>query len=203
MTRRHPIGRLALVALVTLVATACVTREPRPEGAWLSERQAWFEAHPEWELIGRVGLSDGERAGSLGFTWRSRGDQQSIHLRTSAGGRQWRLTFSPGQAVLEGSEVGRLTGSHPDPLVERAVGWPIPVEALSWWIRGLAPPGDATMRFAPDGSLAGVTGPVWTLNYRNFDEIDGLLLPTRLEARSADYRVRFFVGEWRVGVEAD
>jgi outer membrane lipoprotein LolB len=194
---------LLVALLLAAVLSACATREPRPAGAWLSERQAWFEAHPDWELIGRIGLSDGERAGSLGLTWRSSGDTQTIHLRTAAGGQQWRLTFSPERAVLQGSDIERLTGSHPDPLVERAVGWPIPVEALAWWVRGLAPPGEASLRFTDDGTLAGVTGPVWTLDYQHFSRVEDILLPTRLEARSADYRVRFFVGEWRVGVEGE
>jgi len=192
-----------MALLVAVFLTACATREPRPAGAWLSERQAWFETHPDWELVGRLGLSDGERAGSLGLTWRARGNTQTIYLRTAAGGQQWRLTFSPGRAVLEGSDLERLTGPHPDPLVERAVGWPIPVEALAWWVRGLAPPGESSLRFTDDGTLAGVNGPVWTLDYQHFKQVENILLPTRLEARSADYRVRFFIGEWRVGVEGE
>ena len=103
--------------------------------------------------------------------------------------------------MLEGSEVGELTGRDPDPLVERAVGWPIPVEALSWWIRGLVPPGGGAPRFADDGTIAGVEGPLWTLEFKHFQRVEGRLLPTRLEARSADYRVRIVIGDWRIGVE--
>ncbi|MDZ7790171.1 MAG: lipoprotein insertase outer membrane protein LolB [Xanthomonadales bacterium] len=194
--------RTALLLVVCLLLAACATREPRPAGAWLEEREAWFDAHPDWNISGRVGLHDGERGGSLGFTWRSEGDEQLIHLRTSAGGQQWRLRFSPARAVLEGNEVGRLTGDNPDPLVEEAIGWPIPVYALSWWIRGLVPPGGGDLRFADDGTLAGVRGPVWTLDYQHFKSYEGRLLPTRMEARSGDYRVRILIADWRFGVEA-
>jgi outer membrane lipoprotein LolB len=199
----HRTGRAGALALVlaTLLITACATREPRPAGAWLSERKAWFEAHPVWEISGRVGLSDGERAGSLGFTWQADGDVHRIRLRTSAGGRQWRLHFSPDGAVLEGSEVGRLSGPDPDPLVEQAVGWPIPVHDLSWWIRGLLPPSGGRIAFAEDGSLSAVAGPVWHLEYQHFDQVEGRLLPTRLEGNADRYRVRIVIGDWRFGVE--
>lgn len=191
--------RLAGVAVLCLVLAACATREQRPAGAWLDERAAWFDAHPDWSITGRVGLHDGERGGSLGFTWHAEGEEHRIHLRTTAGGEQWRLRFSPGSAVLRGSEVGMLTGISPDPLVEEAVGWPIPVRALSWWIRGLVPPDGGDPRFAEDGTLAGVTDPLWTLDYKHFDQVEGRLLPARLEARSDRYTVRIVIADWRFG----
>jgi len=197
-----PYKRIVVLAGICLLVAACAPREERPDGAWLAEREAWFDTHPNWRISGRVGLHDGERGGSLGFTWRAEGDEHRIHLRTATGGRQWRLRFSPAGAQLEGSEVGRLSGFSPDPLVERAVGWPIPVRALSWWIRGLVPPGGGRVRFADDGTLAGVTDPVWTLDYQRFKQVDGRLLPTRLEARSDRYRVRIAIGDWQLGVEA-
>lgn len=189
-------GRWIILFATCLLLAACATREQRPAGAWLEEREAWFDAHPNWEISGRVGLRDGNRGGSLGFTWEAEGDEHRIHLRTSAGGRQWRLWFTPGQAELEGTDVTRLAGRSPDPLVEEAVGWPIPVRALSWWIRGLVPPDGGRISFADDGTLAGVAGPVWTLEYRHFDQAEGRLLPTRLVARSGDYRVTIAIGEW-------
>ncbi len=197
--RLAPASRVVIVLAACVLLAACATREPRPAGAWLDERQAWFDAHPQWQISGRVSLSDGQRGGSLGFSWRAEGDEHRIHLRTSAGGRQWRLRFSPGEAVLEGSEVDRLSGPNPDPLVEEAVGWPIPVHALSWWIRGLVPPRGGDIQFADDGTLAGVTGPVWTLEYQHFNQVEGRLLPTRMEARSDRYTVRLAIRDWQFG----
>lgn len=197
--RAAGIPRLIILIGACVLLAACATREQRPAGAWLEERQAWFDEHPEWNISGRVGLRDGNRGGSLGFTWEAEGDDHRIHLRTSAGGRQWRLRFTPDAAVLEGTDVGRLAGRSPDPLVEEAVGWPIPVYALSWWIRGLVPPGGGEVEFAEDGTLAGVDGPVWTLAYQRFDHFEGRLLPTRLVARSGEYTVRIAIGDWTFG----
>lgn len=192
-------ARAGALCLVCLLLAACATREQRPAGAWLEEREAWFDAHPVWSISGRVGLHDGRRGGSLGFTWRAEGDEHRIQLRSSAGGKQWRLHFSPGGAVLRGSDVGRLTGARPDPLVEEAIGWPIPVRALSWWIRGLLPPEGGEVRFAGDGTLAGVADASWTLEYSRFDQVQGRLLPTRLKARSDRYTVRIAIADWEFG----
>ena len=132
--------RAAVVFGLTLLISACAPVQTRPAGTWLSERQAWFIARPDWSVEGRLGLSDGERGGSLAMRWSARGDVHRVQLRTIVGGRQWLLRIEPGHAVLSGSEVGRIEGPDPDILVERAVGWPIPVRYMSEWLRGLPAP---------------------------------------------------------------
>lgn len=196
--------RPLLVVGACLLLAACATpRDPRPAGAWLEEREAFFRDHPEWSIDGRVSLSDGERGGSLSFAWQASGARHQVHLRTSAGGRQWRLHFSPSGAELEGSEVGRIVGHNPDLLVEEAVGWPIPVRALVWWIRGLQPPGSGQLVFADDGTLERASDGVWLLEYGRWKEIDERLFPVRLQAVSEPYRVRIAIRDWRFGVEGE
>lgn len=192
----------ALLALA--LSTGCAVREPRPEGAWLVEREALFAAHPNWSVNGRVALSDGRRGGSLAFDWMADGPLQEVRLKTITGGRQWRLRFDSNRALLEGSDVGVLTGSDPEPLVEAAVGWPIPVSELAWWIRGIVPPGrDSAIRFAADGTLASASSPPWEIAFERFDDRTGELMPARIEARSADYRVRLVLRDWNLGSQRE
>jgi len=190
---------LILAAAALSVLSGCATREPRPEGEWLVERQAWFQAHPVWSVSGRLGLSDGDRGGTLSMRWRADGEQHEVLLRTVAGGRQWRLEMTPEHSVLTGSEIGTLAGPDPDVLVERAVGWPIPVRWMSRWLRGLPAPAGAEARYAEDGTLAGLDWREWSLDFQRWRELEGgnALLPAKVEARSPPYRVRAALSGWR------
>lgn len=192
--------RLLALALAVLLLVACAPREIRPAGAWLEDREALFAENPVWTVSGRLSLSDGQRGGQLAFDWRANGEEHEVNLRTVMGGRQWRLRFGPDHALLEGSEVGQLRGPNPDPLVEAAVGWPIPVSDLSWWIRGLVPPGsEGQIDYAADGSLASAESPPWTLSFQRFDSTQQALLPSRLQADSPPYRVRMVLRDWSLG----
>ncbi|MGK7295713.1 MAG: outer membrane lipoprotein LolB [Candidatus Wenzhouxiangella sp. M2_3B_020] len=188
---------LCLVSL--LVLAGCAVREPRPQGEWLAEREAWFYQRPEWSVRGRLGLSDGERGGTLSMNWRADGERHEIALRTVAGGKQWRLEMTPGHAVLTGSDIGTLVGPDPDVLVERAVGWPIPVRWMSQWLRGLPAPAGASASFAEDGTLARLRWREWSLEYQRWRRLDddGVLLPARVEAVDPPYRVRAALTDWR------
>src|SRR6056297_2638356 len=178
-----PLRAAAWVAFsltLVLLITGCAIREPRPEGAWLTERQAWFSAHPEWSVRGRLGLSDGER-----------------------GGGQWRLEVSPGGSTLTGSDIGRGQGPDPDSLVERAVGWPIPVRWMSEWLRGLPAPPAAPTRYAEDGVLEALEWSGWRLDFARWNQLDGdgVLLPARVTAENPPYRLRAALSGWRFALD--
>lgn len=195
------VARCAVWFVLTLafLVAGCAVREPRPEGSWLLEREAWFDQHPNWSVRGRLGLSDGERGGSLSMTWTAAGADHVVLLRTIAGGRQWRLEMSPSGSLLTGSDIGRLYGPDPDLLVERAVGWPIPVRWMSHWLRGLPAPSAARTRYAEDGVLQMLESGDWQLDFERWSRLggDGVLLPARVTAENAPYRVRAALSAWR------
>lgn len=205
--RRHSAcwGRLVLLSVLLSLLSACAVREQRPEGAWLDERQALFAEHPVWSVSGRLSLSDGERGGQLAFDWQANGDQHDVRLRTVMGGSQWRLRFEPGFAHLVGSDVGELFGSHPDDLASQAIGWPVPVADLAWWIRGLVPPEAdfGSLRFADDGTLSDADNPPWRLAFQRFAMDAGALMPSRLQADSAPYRVRIALRNWHLESQSE
>lgn len=187
-----------LVLLVLLVGGCAANRETRPQGAWLDDRSAWLDAHPRWSLKGRLGLSDGERGGTLAFDWSAEGDRHQVHLRTLAGGRQWRLEFGPGGALLSGTDMDPQSGPDADLLVREATGWPIPVRWMTHWLLGLPAPERAALNFAEDGTLAALAVDDWTLDFNRFAVPPGysVLMPARIEARLPPYRIRAALTGW-------
>jgi len=189
--------QLLVLLLLGLVLSACAVREPRPEGAWLAERDAWFQEHQDWQVSGRLALSDGQRGGQLAFEWRAEGDQHEVMLRTVASGKRWRLQFNDAWAELEGSDIGLLRGPDPDALVAEAVGWPIPVSQLVYWLRGLNGGSAERVRFAADGTIMSIDASPWLLEYQRFAQPPrGPLMPVRIDASSPPHQVRAVMRDW-------
>ncbi len=202
-TSRPPLVGLLLAGLLLLAGCASV-RESRERGAWLEERERWMAAHPVWSVSGRLGLSDGERGGSLAFEWAADGERHRVHLRTLAGGQQWRLEFGPDGALLVGSDLEERRGADADRLVREATGWPIPVRWMARWLVGLPAPERAALRYAEDGTLAALTVGDWSLDFQRLSVPPGytVLMPARIEARHPPYRIRAALSGWsfdRVG----
>ncbi|NKI34137.1 outer membrane lipoprotein LolB [Wenzhouxiangella sp. XN79A] len=187
------------MALAGLALTGCgPTREVREQGAWLADRADWLAAHPEWSVSGRLGLSDGERGGSLAFDWAADGQTHRVHLRTLAGGQQWRLEFGPDGARLTGTDLEPRLDPDPDRLVREATGWPIPVRWMTRWLVGMPAPERARLAFAPDGTLEALAVDDWSLDFRRFSVPPGytVLMPARIEARLPPYRIRAALTGW-------
>lgn len=191
--------RTGLVCIVLIgLLSGCALREQRAEGEWLAERESWFDIYPDWRVTGRLSVSDGEQGGQMSFDWRGQGTQHDLRLRSALGGKQWRLMFNETGALIEGSDMGLLRSDDPDLLVSEVVGWPIPVSQLAWWLRGLKASETDQVSFAEDGTMATIGQGEWTLNYVRYEQpSEGPLMPERVEALRAPYRVRMILRTWR------
>ena len=173
------------------------------DGIWLSERQQYFSEHPSWQASGRMAIRDKNRGIGLNFDWKTLNNEEyELVLRTTGG--RWVLKVRPGFAELEGTKIGHLVDSEPGPLVEQALGWPLPVTLMQDWFRSL--PGDqkARLRFAGDGSLLNIRYDDWSIDYTRYEVISAgietdVLMPTRLEAERTPYLVRVLVSDWVLG----
>ena len=179
-----------MAVLMAGLLSACAAPIRTTDAVAETDRQQWFAEHDSWAVSGRLGLSDGERGGQLSFRWLAEGEVHQVDLSTLTGGQRWQLVYGPGVAELVGSDFERQLAVDPDQLVSEAVGWPVPVQALAYWIRDLPPP----------PGLNGAAGD-WALTIQRYTETEaGLLLPARLQAQQPPYRVRIALRDWQLPV---
>lgn len=164
-------------------------------------REAMLAAHPDWDLGGRVALSNGSRGGSGRIEWQQRGARFGVSLSAPVTRQSWRLSGGGGQALLEGLDGGARRGDDPEALLREATGWEIPVAALASWVRGVPAPanGAARLQFDGEGRLSRLQQDGWTLDYAGWELHPGfgVELPMRVTAERESARVRLVVDAWR------
>ncbi len=200
---RIPAGLLvSLGAALLLAACASVPPyedEPTPaEKLRLYEtRAAEVEDRAQWSLDGKLAVSDGEDGGSGRVEWHSRPGLSEINFTGTLGRGAWQLDIAPGHAVLQLANGETWQARDVGVLVRRHVGWTVPVDALSWWVRGLAAPGPVERRdLDAGGRMTLLSQHGWEVEYRHYEDFDGMALPTRLEARNGERQVKFVMREW-------
>lgn len=94
-----------------------------------------------FELAGRLSARSGDAAATANFRWTHRSDRDELVLSTPLGQTLARLDGNPARVRLELPD-GRIAQA-PDweTLTNEALGAPIPVRGLAWWVRGLPHPG--------------------------------------------------------------
>src|SRR5574337_734668 len=172
---------MGMVALGALAACA-----PLPPAA-----QAPVERRlaSRFELVGRLAVSDGERAASVGLEWR--------HGATD----EWLFVSPLGQVVarIEADARGAaLYTGAPEPvraasaqeLLGQVLGIAPPIDGVEAWVQAVPRPGARVRRLDEVGRPASVADAGWIIDYQEYLGPEPDARPRRLEASWGDARLK-------------
>ncbi len=193
---------------VFLLLNACTgvpVKEPLSGNmAMYQERAAKLGTVPEWGLVGRISLDDGDDGGSGRLQWDVKADSSELDFHGAMGRGAWHLQINPEGAVLKEANGAEQTASGVNDLIQDRMGWPIPVDALQWWVRGLAAPGAIEgEKLDAEGLLISLEQFGWSVGYSRYDSVAGVLLPRRLNVTRDNYRLKLAISRWQMDLSND
>lgn len=137
-------------------------------------------------------MSDGRDSGSGSVTWEQDGAYFMIQMRAPVSGQSWRLSGDDALCTLEGLRAYPLTASTPEQLLERELGWHLPVAPLREWLHGRPMDAGTAVERDAEGRVSGFTEAGWQIDFRDFREGR----PTRIRARKPPFQVRLAIKSW-------
>lgn len=163
------------------------------------ERAARLGQRESWSLEGRLAVSDNSDGGSGFLSWQQHPGSSRMDFHGALGRGAWRLLADTNGAELEFADGRRYRAKGIDELVRAQVGWQVPVEALSWWVRGLAAPGKLQQRILDEqGRLSLLQQGGWHIEFGRYGMTDGEAMPARMIARQQDRSVKLAIRKWEL-----
>lgn len=178
-----------LAPLLLLVLTGCqqLPVGPVPDDPRELER---------WNINARFGYRTQADGGSANLTWKQRTEHGEMRLSGPLGFGSALISWQPGVARLDTGKE-QISALSPAELAWRVTGVWLPVEALAWWVRGLAWPGaPADPEFNGAGELTALQQLGWELRFDRHSEVAGLKLPFRVRASRGDQHFTLIVRDW-------
>ncbi len=158
----------------------------------------------EWGMTGKISLDDGDQGGSGRLQWDVKPGRSELAFHGAMGRGAWHLQIGPEGALLKMADGTEQAAAGVGELIQEHMGWPVPLEALQWWVRGLAAPGMAEKELiGPDGLLISLRQFGWDVDFTRYDSVGALELPVRLNATRDRYRVKLAVSRWQMDVSRD
>jgi outer membrane lipoprotein LolB len=188
----------ALIACA-LVLAACAAPRVKTDDALLArqgERERALASQPNWQLQGRLGVSNAKDAGSGSLQWKQDGDAFRFSVHAPVTGKTWVLAGDAHHVVLEGLHEQPVEGDDAAALLDRELGWKVPVAQLTEWVRAARAKGEAQIEFRSDGLPAVIQQDGWKIEYPDYDSTHQPPLPRKVFASRGDSRVRLSVSEW-------
>lgn len=188
-----------MVAVLS-ACTGVAVKQPVAGGKVIYQQRAdEISAIKEWGFSGKISLDDGDQGGSGRLQWDVLADSAELDFHGAMGRGAWHLRIDPDRAILTEASGEQHTASAVNDLIQERIGWPLPVDALQWWVRGLAAPGvvDAE-QFDSRGLLLHLSQFGWSIDINRYKSIAGLHLPAKLEARRDNFRIKLAIGRWQM-----
>lgn len=191
------------LALVLLALLAGCAQQP----TW----EASPDARARWEARAPrlAALDDWQLAGRFGFTRHKDAFAASLDWQQSPARYQLALTGPLGQpvATLSGEgdhhriDIGGrvLTGDSVADLLDKAIGYPLPVEKLRYWIRGLPDPqANDTRTLDGEGRLSRLEDDGWTVDFLHYTRIGDTELPARIRLENRWFTLKIAILDWQL-----
>ena len=153
-----------------------------------------------WSLLGTLAVrsSDGD-VSRVTLRWRQTRDSYLVRFMGPLGVGLFEVEGTAGgvEARFPG---GRSAGAaSPEVLLEREIGWSVPLQGLRYWVLGApAPDGPAPkLEFDDHGRLARLQQAGWTVVYERYGGLDDLALPERIRFSSESVDATVVVRRWK------
>ena len=140
-----------VVGLIFLYGCATIKKESPYSAVTIANNtnQSWQDYQHSlnqintWEASGVIGVIINNKGESANFIWQQDNNLYYIQLYGPMGLGAVSLKGQPESVTLTKNNGEKLTANNPSELMDKALGWNVPVDGMNYWGKGLPKPNTA------------------------------------------------------------
>ena len=191
------------ILLCCLLLTACITTMPAKRTAlnqYLSwqKRQIALKSIEQWQINGAIAIKTKTQGQTASLVWQQHLRNYQVDLFGPLGA---------GHVILKRDTQGvslLANGKHyqsqtVERLMQKILGWHLPVSNLYFWIRGLpAPTLKSKIKFDPYHHIIQLQQQGWNIFYQQYTAVKGVDLPSKLILQNNNLKIKFIINRWQL-----
>lgn len=209
-------SRFFLLLLASLLLSACATgtkpgADLLPDAVITSaeaRRVAVLQQQLAWSFKGRISIrieENGDTDGGSGnLSWKQSPQQVELNFHAALGRAAWQLSSGPNQAKVTLADGSVYVDSDVQRLLRRHLGWDVPVNELSCWLRGLvlapACPVSSAIIISRDaqGRPLQLQQNEWQVQIHSWLLVDNISLPKKIEFSAPGRKFKLVIKQWHL-----
>ena len=188
----------AVFLLVLAVISACqhgvrsdsdLDDQTATHGTWQSDEDYFTQldqtraALNQWRYSAKVGLRSANLREQANLVWRFGDQSHDVRLFGPLGVGAIKLEFDDYGVQLSDAKGLLYQGTSAEHLLTEIVGWPLPIDALSYWLFLLpAPNHPYQYQLNGQGQLASIRQLGWQIDFAAYRDYQGEMLPRSIIA---------------------
>lgn len=193
---------LALAALPScaLIGTTDTTKLDTAQSFNWTDLSIDLRAFDSWTITGKIGVRTPNQTLTAAINqWIQTEDIFDIHLSSTFFGLgQSRLVGNPVFITLLEAGEDPVSSDQPDALLNKALGFPMPISALPYWLKGLPLPNARfSAQYYANGLPKSMEQSDWSLSFEDYTLDQALPLPGKIKLVQGDARITLVIKEWK------
>jgi outer membrane lipoprotein LolB len=199
--------QILLAGLLWLLQACTSAPALKPEPSQVSQKLNEAHLHhiasiQHFSLKGRIGVQTEGKGFSGGLHWQHHATDDDIALYSPLGGQIASIKKSAEQITLNDTNGNSLSANDAETLTQSALGWQLPLAGLTDW--SLGRPATNTQQngtlqhstWDERGLLTTLQQDGWKIEYQNYSEQNGYLLPGKIFLKSDKVNLKLLVETW-------
>lgn len=185
--------RVASCFLLISLLSGCAST-PAPESLDWAQHRDTVSALQDWAFTGRIAIRTQHGGDTASLRWQQQRDDFTMTLSGPMGLKQATLLRENGDLSLMQDGERKPLAREDDPL-RAEFGWPLPLDYLPWWLRGLPAPGPARQELA-EGRLTRLEQAGWRIEYAGYQGVENTTLPRVIRFERAEVSGKILLKNW-------
>lgn len=146
-----------------------------------------------------IQFGDKQRPVLANYTWRELGYNES-RIRISSALDLFNVVIFRrlGSVTLWRNEREHFTASSAQQLMQRILGWSLPVENMIYWMKGAPAPGKSSREYDEYGHITTLEQQGWVIRYASYKTVHGIDLPNVIYMQRPGLRLKIVMRRWHL-----
>ena len=187
------------IIIFSIFLISCAnTRQPKIGNITWSQHLTSMQQTKTWQITGKMAFNNSKQGANANFIWRQQGNTFNLELFGPFGTERSIVTGTPNKVTLVSHAGEKLSATTPEDLLNKKLGWHIPISGLKYWIRGIPAPNSPIQKktFTPDGLLKILRQQDWIINYSEYKFFNNSILPSKITLNNQNLKVKIAIHSW-------
>lgn len=190
------LGFLLLIGLGACVPIKTLTPVANPRLTY-KQYQLHLEKLVTWRFSGLIGFRVPNKTGSATIHWQQQGKRFVIWLSGPLGLGANKLEGDHRAVQLTDAKGHVYTAANAEALMQKNLGWSVPVAGLTYWLKGVAVPNQASnITLNSYGALASLQQAGWLIEYSHYVYMNDLPMPGKIMMIQGNITLTLIINQW-------
>lgn len=190
---------ILLIAMLTACTThnAITVEQPHGIHAPLTEHKAQLSSLTSWKISGAMAAKNKNKGWTASCDWQQQGlNQYQIRLFGPLGNGAVLIEKDKG-IVTYTDGPKKLSSKSADALLQKELGFRLPVNSLYYWVRGIPASGAVqSANYDENNHLISLKQNGFTIDYSNYTTVHGYDLPTKIRLQGNGVLIKLVIKHW-------